>query len=354
MITPRVEIDLNKISHNVRVLKKLYGAKGINLMGVTKVICGNPSIAKILKKNGIKILADSQIQNIKRMQDAGIKSTYVLLRSPSMSQVMDVVKFADISHNTEYLIIKKLSEIALKRKTRHKVILMVELGDLREGIMPDDIIDFTKQVLKLKGIKLVGIGANLACFGGIAPDEENMEELSSIATNIESKFGIKLKYISGGSSANYNWAKASKNIKRINYFRMGEAIFLGCEPLHRQVIPDLFTDAFTLVAEVIESKTKPSKPYGIGCQNSFGESQHFENNGLMKRIILGIGKQDVRVSGISPRKNIEILGSSSDHLIIDKKEMKIEVGQELSFDMNYSALLSAMTSPYVQKMELTK
>ena len=352
MKTPRIEFDLDKIGHNVRTLNELYNSKGINLMGVTKVICGNPSIAKVLKKNGIKILADSQIQNIKRMQDAGIKSTFVLLRSPSLSQVKDVVKYADISHNTEYLVIKELSREALKQKTRHKIILMVELGDLREGIMPSDIINVTRRVLRLKGIKLVGLGANLACFGGIAPDEKNMDELSSMVSNIETKFKIKLKYVSGGSSANYNWSNTTKNIDRINYLRLGEAIFLGREPLFRETIKELLTDAFTLVAEVIESKTKPSLPYGNICQDSFGESKHFIDEGLMNRIILGVGKQDVRVSGLTPRKNIEILGASSDHLIINKKKLKIGVGQELSFDMNYSALLTAMSSSYIKKIGL--
>ena len=349
MKTPRIEFDLVKIGHNVRTLKKLYESKGINLVGVTKVICGNPSISRILQKNGIRYLADSQIQNIKRMRKAGIKSTFVLLRSPSMSQVVDVVKYVDISHNTEYCVIEKLSKVALKQKTKHKVILMIELGDLREGIMPDDIFEFTDRVLKLKGVKLVGIGTNLACFGGIEPDEHNMNELSSIASEIEARFKFKIKFVSGGSSANYNWSVTNENNTRINLLRIGEAIFLGRESLNRDTIPDLKTDAFTLIAEVIESKTKPSLPYGNISQDSFGEVQKFKDEGLMERIILGIGRQDVMVGGLTPRKDIDILGASSDHLIVNKKKLKIGVGEELLFDLNYSALLMAMNSKYVRK-----
>ncbi|MEQ9063074.1 MAG: alanine/ornithine racemase family PLP-dependent enzyme [Vicingaceae bacterium] len=352
MIAPRIEIDLNKIGQNVNCLRKQFGSKGIELMGVTKVIGGNVAIARVLAKNGINVLADSRMRNIRKMRRAGIKSIFVLLRSPMMSQALEVVKFVDISHNTEYEVIKRLSEISLKRHTKHKVILMLELGDLREGILPGDILDFTEKVLDLKGISLVGIGANLACFGGIEPDDRNMNALSAIVSQIEKRFDLELTYVSGGSSANYNWSRSTKNIDKINYLRLGEAIFLGREPLQRLAIPGLNTDAFTLIAEVIESKTKPSMPYGNSCQDSFGELQHFEDEGMMKRIILGVGRQDVRISGLTPRRSIEILGASSDHLIINKKKQKIEVGQELSFDMNYSALLTAMSSPYIKKVVL--
>ena len=140
---------------------------------------------------------------------------------------------------------------------------MVELGDLREGIMPSDSDSTIEQIIGLEGVELVGLGTNLACFGGIAPDDGKMKFLSSLATNIEEKFGISLDFVSGGNSANYDWFMSTKNVGRINNLRIGESIFLGRETLHRKPIPGLFTDAFTLVAEVIESKLKPSLPYGL-------------------------------------------------------------------------------------------
>ena len=136
-------------------------------------------------------------------------------------------------------------------------------------------------------------------------------------------------------------------MKGVNYLRLGESIYLGCDPLTRQPIPGLFTDAFTLVAEVIESNTKPSVPTGDIYQNAFGKVPHFADKGLINRAILGIGMQDVAVSGLKPRLDVEIIGASSDHIIVDTKNKKIKVGTELEFDLNYAALLAAMTSPYV-------
>lgn len=229
---------------------------------------------------------------------------------------------------------------------------MIELGDLREGLMPADLNTTVEQVLKLDGIKLVGIGTNLACFGGIKPDDTNMGILSSLAGEVEEKYGVELTIVSGGNSANYNWFNSTKDIGRINNLRLGESIFLGCETLYRKPIPGLFTDAFTLVAEVIESKVKPSVPYGTVHQDAFGNVPKFKDYGQIKRAMLGIGLQDVLVSGLTPRADIKIIGASSDHLILDTKKAEYKVGNELEFDLNYGALLSLMTSPFVIKMEV--
>jgi predicted amino acid racemase/D-alanyl-D-alanine dipeptidase len=348
-LTPRIEIDLGKIAHNAKTLKELYSSKGIDVIGVTKAVCGDPDIADALVNSGINILADSRISNIRRMRNAGVQALFLLLRTPSLSQAEEVVKYTDISLNTELAVIRRLSKFAIENKSIHKIILMLELGDLREGLMPLDLDGTIKQVLELKGIELVGLGTNLACYGGITPDKEKMEYLSSIAKDVEERFGLKLTYISGGNSANYNWFMSTNDIGRINNLRLGESIYLGKETLLRKPIPGLFTDAFTLVAEVIESKMKPSVPYGDVSQDAFGNVPEFQDQGQINRAILDAGLQDVLVSGLTPRSNIDILGASSDHIIVNTRKLELKVGNELEFDLNYGALLSAMTSPYVIK-----
>jgi predicted amino acid racemase len=350
MSTPRIEICLAKIAHNASTLKDLYGSRGIDISAVTKVICGDPRVAAVLVDSGIGMLADSRIANIRRMRDAGIESRFMLLRSPSLSQVGEVVAYADLSLNSDLTVIRQLSRQAVNERVIHKVILMVELGDLREGVMPADLRSVVKQVLELDGIALVGIGANLACFGGIKPDEANMRRLSQIARDVEDHFGLMLTYVSGGNSGNYAWFMSTDDLGKITDLRLGESIYLGRETLFRNPIEGLFTDAFTLVAEVIESIIKPSVPYGEVCQNAAGRIPDFRDRGEIRRVILSIGSQDVVVSGLTPRAEIDILGASSDHLIVDCRSGDYFAGDELEFDLDYGALLSVMTSPYVEKV----
>lgn len=349
MATPRINIDLDKIGHNAKRLKSLYGSKGIDIIGVTKVIRGDPRIVATLLKNGIEAFADSRIANIQRMRNAGIDARFVLIRTPIPSQVRSVVRDADISLNSEISVIEGLSESAIKQNLIHKIILMVELGDLREGVMPSDLDKTIDGILGLKGIELVGIGTNLACLGGIKPDDDKMRYLSALAGEVEEKFSLTFEFISGGNSANYNWFIKTKNVGRINNLRIGESIFLGCETLARTPIPGLFTDAFTLVAEVIESKIKPSVYKEEASQNAFGHISKVRNRGFIKRAILGVGIQDVLVSGLTPTSDIDIIGMSSDHIIVDAKQTRLKVGNEVGFNFNYGALLLAMTSPYISK-----
>jgi ornithine racemase len=347
-VLPRIEISLSQIRHNAGVLSELYGKRGISLMGVSKAILGDPAIAQAMIQGGVKFIADSRLENIQKMKHAGIVTRFVLLRT-ALSQAESVIRDVDISLNTELETIKELSRYAILQNKIHQIILMVELGDLREGILPQDLFQFIKATLDLPRIEIIGIGCNLACYGGIKPNNQKMDELSELADVIEKKFQISLDIISGGNSANYEWYESATKVERINNLRIGESILVGCETVNRTVIPGLQTSAFTLIAEVIESKDKPSLPFGEICQNAFGDVPTFLDRGVRRRVIIALGRQDILVSGLMPSQNLEILGSSSDHIVLDSHNDDLKVGSEIKFNLNYGALLAAMTSPFVTK-----
>ncbi|HIC36787.1 MAG TPA: alanine/ornithine racemase family PLP-dependent enzyme, partial [Candidatus Marinimicrobia bacterium] len=343
---PRIEISLSQIRENTKKLSELYMQKGISLMGVTKAVLGEPSIAKAMIQGGVKFIADSRIENIQKMKSAGISTQFVLLRTP-LSQAESIVKNADISLNTEIETLKKLSYHAKGQNKIHQVIIMVELGDLREGILPCDLPQLVRKTLSLPHIKIIGIGCNLACYGGIKPDDKNMRELSELVDLIEKEFQIDLEIISGGNSANFEWFKSSQDVGRVNNLRLGESILLGCETVGRKVIPGLHTGAFQLIAEVIESKRKASVPLGEICQDAFGNVPGFLDRGDHQRVIIALGRQDVQVSNLKSNNKLKMIGSSSDHIILDGENHNLEVGDEVSFSLDYGGLLATMTSPFV-------
>lgn len=349
MQTPRLEIDLAKIHHNTQTLVELFGSRGIGVMGITKVVLGNHQVAKVMVRAGINLIGDSRIENIRKMLKAGVDAKFALIRTPAVSKAEEVVKYADMSLNSELAVVRRLSHFAERLKKIHEVVLMVELGDLREGMPPDELEDTVHEMLSLPGIKLAGIGTNLACYSGVRPDKQKMEELSSLARSVEDKFSIALDVVSGGNSSNFEWFYEEDEVGRINNLRLGESIFLGCETLNRKPIRGLFPDVVTFVTEVIESKIKDSVPSGDICQDAFGKVPSFEDRGRIRRVILGAGRQDVLVPGLTPLSDVDILGSSSDHIILDARKEQLEVGDEVRFRLNYGALLAAMTSPYVER-----
>ena len=345
---PRIEITLSKIQHNAQMLGVLYGKQGISLMGVSKAVLGEPLIAEAMIRGGVKFIADSRLENIQRMKNARISAQFVLLRT-APSQAESVVEDVDISLNTEIATLEKLNYYASLQNKIHQIILMVEMGDLREGILADDIFLFIEKVLCLSHLKIIGLGCNLACYGGIKPDNQKMQQLSALTDAIEQKFTLNLSIISGGNSANYEWYKSTKQVGRINNLRIGESILLGCGTVNRQAIPQLHTNAFKLIAEVIESKVKPSLPSGKIGQDAFGKIPVFKDRGTHQRAIIALGKQDTLISGLSCDRDLEILGSSSDHLVLDSQNSDLKVGVGVNFNLDYGSLLTAMTSPFIKK-----
>jgi ornithine racemase len=348
LLLPRIEISLSKIRDNARTLSELYGQKGISLMGVSKAVLGDPDIVAAMTLGKVKFIADSRIENIQRMKAAGITAQFVLLRTP-FSQAESVVKHTHISLNTEIETLKKLSYFAKAQNKTHQVIIMVELGDLREGVLPGDLSGFVRKTLALPHLKVMGIGCNMACYGGVKPDGKNMGELSELSNRIEKEFRIRLEIVSGGNSANYEWFKSGRDVGKINNLRIGESMLLGLETVNRKTIPGLHTGAFQLVAEVIESKNKLSLPFGDFGQDAFGGLHKFSDRGIRQRAIVALGRQDVLVTGLKPFKNLLILGASSDHLIIDSEKCNLKVGDEVGFSLDYGGLLAAMTSPFISK-----
>ena len=349
MSAPCLQIDLRKITHNAQTLVERLRKCGISVTGVTKVTLGSPDIACALLDAGVGDLGDSRIENIEAMRHKRVTGPMSLIRAPMLSQVKRVVMSADISFNTEISTIRRLACEAHASGRTHGVVLMVELGDLREGIMPGELLGTVAEILNLPNIVFKGIGTNLACRSGVCPDDDNMKILSGLVESIEATFGISVDIVSGGNSANLSWALNSGDSGRINNLRLGESILLGCETLHRKPIEGLHQDAITLVAEVIESKTKSTRPIGTLAQSAFGKPTIASDRGDIAQSIFAIGMQDIDPTGLRPPPGIDIIGCSSDHLITSSNGKCLAIGTTTVFQLDYNALLRAMTSPFVKK-----
>ena len=346
MITPRIEIDLGAIEHNTRELVTRLRHRGIAVTGSTKATLGSPDVAKAMIRGGVTRLGDSRLENLEALRESGIRVPLMLLRAPAPAWADRVVATAQTSLVSDLDIVTALSVAAGKRAVTHEIILMVELGDLREGVMTADALDAARMISRTRHLVLAGVGTNLACRSGVVPGDDQMQQLGAIASTIGSKFGVPAPIISGGNSANLTWALGSGRVGAVNDVRLGESILLGVDPLTRNPIPGLRTDAFTVVAPVIESLVKPSAPWGVRAQSAFGMSAKPRDRGSIVQTIVALGRQDVDPDGLTPPVGISVLGASSDHLVLESPA-RIPAGTEMRFGVDYSALLRAMTSPFV-------
>ncbi|MEG6586386.1 alanine/ornithine racemase family PLP-dependent enzyme [Dendrosporobacter sp. 1207_IL3150] len=350
---PTLEIDLEKLADNSsRVVEKCL-AKGIHVIGVTKGFSAIHQIVSAMLAGGIEGFADARMENIMELRKRNFHSPFTLLRIPRISNVANVVKYADVSINSEISVIRALSAEAQQIGKIHKIILMLDVGDLREGVMREDVMHMVEKISCLEGIRLIGIGTNMGCFGGVLPSIENLNLLVDVAYEVESHLDYQLEIISGGGTSTLFLVENNTVPAGINQLRVGEGILLGTDTTNNRNIPWLHHDAFCLKAEVIEVKDKPSVPIGEIGQDAFGNVPRFVDVGIRKRAILALGKQDVYIEGLfTLDKNITILGASSDHIILDVTDSgdKIRVGDEVIFGLTYPGLLSASDSRYVKKL----
>ena len=351
--TPRLEIHPERIAENVRYILEMCHAHGAQVACVSKVMCAHPALLDIFVENGADMLADSRIENLKFIADTHPQVPRLLLRLPALGRAEDVIRYSDYSLNSSLATIQRLSQTAGAIKHAHGVIIMVDLGDLREGVWPDRVVSLVCEAARLPHIEILGLGTNLACYGGVIPTPKNMGALIDCRDACREASGLPLDVLSGGNSANLPLLASGGMPVEINHFRIGEAIILGRNVLDRSPLPGTRQDGVRIVAEIIEVESKPSIPIGPRGQDAFGNQVEFVDRGVRQRALLNLGRQDVDIEGLTPQDDgMIILGGSSDHLVLDVSdaECSLNLGDEVGFYPSYSALLATSTSPYVEKV----
>ncbi|OQX33846.1 MAG: alanine racemase [Oceanospirillales bacterium LUC14_002_19_P2] len=347
---PCLTVNLDSIRHNTRTMVDLCLQNGVEPAGVTKLACASPEIAQAMVESGISLLADSRLINLQRLE--GLPVRKMLLRLPALSEVEAVVQFAQVSLNSEETTLKALSRVACQLGVTHGVIVMHDLGDLREGcFFEEETLHLARTVTELPGLHLEGIGANLACYGGVEPTTDNQTELAAIANRIEEALDVQLNVISGASSAGLFLMLRGGLPKAVNQLRLGASLLMGIG-FNDDPVPGTCQSAFSLQCEIIEVKLKPSVPADSTALDAFGNKPVFVDRGIRRRAICAIGKQDIDINQITPRDSgILVIGGSSDHLILDITDASKthNVGDIIEFEISYSGVLQCMTSEYVVK-----
>ena len=348
---PQILINLEKIVQNYLALNRHAVQAGIRLTGVVKGAAGDPRIARALVEAGLKEIGDSRLENFRKMGDFP-RTKKILLRLPGINQVPEAIRLTDPSLNTEPEVLWKLNESAGSEGVWHQVYLMVDLGDLREGVSSETLPELGALCRKLQKIRVVGLGTNFSCFAGAAPSVDKLKKLVSLAGMLREEIGLPIEDVSGGNSSSLLMLFNRTIPPGINHLRIGEGILLGRETFTGSFLPDLYGDAFILEAEAIQVQRKPGRPDGEVRFDAFGRTPDLPVTQEGIRVLLNIGHQDTPLTGLTPLDpSFTVLGGSSDYLVL-ASERTVKVGEVIRFLPNYWSVLGLMTSPYVGKVYL--
>lgn len=355
---PQLRIDLGKLKDNAQSIASTCADSGIMVSGVVKGCGGMLEVCQAMLDGGCESLGSSRIDQLKEIKKYDGRIETLLLRLPMQSEIDEVIYYADCSLNSDKETLALLNQSCERKNTRHKVVLMADLGDLREGIWYlDDLVELAMFVeFELERIDLHGVGTNLGCYGSIKPTKEKMMELSDSADAIEKAIGRQLDIVSGGATSSYPLVLNQEMPPKINHLRIGENILLGrdLKDYFGISMPEVHSDAFQLYGQIIEIQTKPSYPVGELFIDAFGNKPEYVDKGFRKRAIVAVGKQDFgdHEKLIPLNKEIDLVGSSSDHLIVDltDDQQHYKTGDVLVFNMYYQPMLHLCANTEISKV----
>ncbi len=357
-------IHSERIKNNIKQLSSFFKENKIEWSLVTKVFSGDKAFLNhILTEDVIKNIAsvgDSRLTSLKNLRAVNPNLKTIYIKPPAALYADEVVKYADVSLNSSLTTIKALNNAAKNQNKKHHIIIMVELGELREGVKRDNIINFYKEVFTLDYIEVIGIGSNLGCMYGVEPTYDKLIQLSLYRELINIKFDTELKYISGGSSITLPLIDLKETPKEINHCRIGETAFFGISPLNNKPFKNLYTNTFEFYANIIELEEKNNIPDGIinnaniGVTNSIADdSQKTSYKAILDFGMLDVDKKDISTSD----SDINFVGVTSDMLVIDigtnktkDGNTKYKVGDKIKFTPNYMGVARLLNSKFIDKI----
>jgi len=340
---PLIVVNLDAVAEATRRLADDLLRRGIALIGVTKCVDGEPLIGRTMLEAGCSGLADSRLSGLVKLA-AHALAPLTLIRPPQPDELEAVAQVADRVCLSDVGVARVLAEHA--RGAALQVLLTVDLGDRREGVLPEAAPAVATQLSRLPGIELAGICVNFACLSGQLPSPELFRQAEDVLAAIADACAGEPLLSLGGTCVVQ--ALDGYRPRFTTELRAGGGPVFGYDFVSGSGIAGLERTDPVLSAVVLESYRKPPATPGRYGRDAFG---HVPDADLPRDdawySLLNLGRRDVEPQGLRPLlPGTRIVGATSDVTVLVSDE-PLTPGDEVEFAVDYDALVRAITSPYV-------
>lgn len=171
------EVNLDKLQHNIREIKKVCGDKKI--MAVIKADAyghGALNIAPVLLENGADSFAVAVLSEAVELRRAGIDCPILILGFTPPSFIDDIIKY-DIDQTVfSYDFAKSLSECAKRKNKIAKIHIAMDTGMGRIGYLPnEESIDEIIKISELPNLKIMGAFSHFSTADEMDKTYTNMQ-----------------------------------------------------------------------------------------------------------------------------------------------------------------------------------
>lgn len=365
-----LHFDLTKVRRNLDTALDFCRARGLTLLPVTKLFQSRPDLLKAIDHPALHQVADVNSANLVRL-DPRRQTGRVLLR-PRRQDAAATAAGATRVFLSDPDLALRLSQArqSQKAKTPLHVTLMIEAGDLRDGVPLEQVPEVADQIARLPGLELTGLGLNLGCLHGALPSPGGLDRVAQTLRRAREKTGLPLPELSLGGTVTWDFLKQQNLPPEFTELRLGEAFLFGWNTSLRSPVPEMEAGVFRLDLEVLEVWTKvvhglPDRRAGRRVDqlpapepdddqptgfNAFGEPAREPFTGPRRRAVLEGGENIAPYRSLTPlQPGIHLVGETHEYLVADCQEASpaVQPGMILNFQPAYEAVARCFLSPYL-------
>ncbi|HMK92919.1 MAG TPA: alanine racemase [Thermoleophilia bacterium] len=348
---PQLTFDLDAVSTATGLLAARLLAQGIELVGVTKALDGEPLIGQAMLEAGAAGLADSRLPALVRLAAQAL-APLTLLRSPQPHELVETAQVADRVTLTDPEAARTLGEHAPGLPI--ELLLAVDLGDRREGVLPDEAGAAARRLAGLPGTSLAGISVNFACLSGQLPTTELFRTAEDVLDEVAAAAAVDDPLLSLGGTCCVQCLEGFEPRFRTE-LRSGGGPLYGYDFVSGAPVPGLDRFDPVLSAVVLEAFFKPPAPAGAGGRDAFG---HVPETTLPDEpawhALVAVGRRDCEFGGLRPLLDGAYLAGMTSDVCVLITPRELRPGEVVDFALDYDALVRAVTSPFVTRRFVTR
>jgi predicted amino acid racemase len=346
---PRLTIDLGAVAENTRLLAARLLGEGFTLVGVTKCVDGERRVGQTMLEAGCAGLADSRLPALARLAAASL-GPLTLIRAPQPDELATAARVAHRVLLSDPGAAPTLGEHAAGSPVQ--ILLTVDLGDRREGVLPDAAPAVARAIAGLPGVVLAGISVNFACLSGQLPTQELFRQAEDVLGECAASCAVEPQLSLGGTCVMQHLD--GYHPRYPTEIRSGGGPIYGYDFVSGAGLDGLQRTDPVLTAVVLECYRKPPAPSGSTSCDAFGHVPEVElPDDDANYTLLYLGRRDCEPGGLRPLlPGSYLAGATSDVSVLITPE-PLRPGDTVSFAVDYDALVRAVTSPFVAKEFIT-
>lgn len=350
-------------------MTELAALWGADLCGVTKFCLGDPGMLKLCAEGGIKGIADSNAvnffpENALAKQNKRTKREKLVFpdhfhKSLIKTRISDIRQWGSLPRNkrAHRLFISHralLEEVrCIPGDEKPEVVLIAEMGDLKEGLFPEEILSINKD---FPDLPILGVSANFACLSGAVPSLPALKNLKNLACEIQSSRNLEAPFVSVGGTVMHSLMRQETPQKGLfQELRCGEGLFFGFDSSGGGPVPGFETDTMTFYGEILEVAEKeiPAAKLQESALTALGDHAHERPPGQRKSAVLDFGILGADEFNLFPFDSDTLFaGQTFDFTVLDitNSVLNYKPGDLFPFRVNYKAGSFLFMNPFIHKV----